>query len=550
MKELIISIFLTILFFACANKGPLTGGLADKEAPKIIASNPSSDTTNIGELRRFYFKFSERVDHRSFEEHLYLQPISEKRQSFEWSGWDEVWVSLSDSLEEGKTYQLTVAKGFTDLHQVPSEEEFKIAFSTKGELDHSELTGKIDYLGKPLKQIRLALFQEEKFDVLPLYIADLSSKNSFHLTRLKDANYTALFFNDKNTNFKFDIEDEEIAIPPTNFKLDSILKYNADLQFTRFDTLAPSIEKVDTLFRGLIRINFDEEIDLKNSELFLRDDSGKQGYFNSILFEKGKSALAQFDADSLFYPLDLDAKKLVDIWGNTKDSISFSDEIEESFQSDTSQFKLSSISIQDSMSLKSLTETIKIKFSTSFDWEKQRGTEFYLLNEMNEKVPLELQQSDSKTLEIRNKQGLEASKTYRFMASYKNLKNLFNKSLKDSLYEYRLYTPSRNHYAELSFTVKHSELDTLVAQIYKIGENKTLARVVAIPTNKDILIDKLRGGRYQLNFFDDKNRNGKHDLGRLKPFEHSERFYIHRDTISLRANWEKNIGEIKFETPF
>jgi uncharacterized protein (DUF2141 family) len=56
-------------------------------------------------------------------------------------------------------------------------------------------------------------------------------------------------------------------------------------------------------------------------------------------------------------------------------------------------------------------------------------------------------------------------------------------------------------------------------------------------------------GTYSIDAFEDKNNDGKHDLGSIKPFRFSERITQRKETITVRPRWTMDGINIQFREP-
>ncbi|MGH7454020.1 MAG: Ig-like domain-containing protein, partial [bacterium] len=92
------------------------------------------------------FTFSEKIDHASFEQALFISPASaqneEKRLRFRWRGL-RVEVIFPDSLRQERTYVVTLGTDVRDLRNNRLASAFSLAFSTGDSIDTGEIHGQI-----------------------------------------------------------------------------------------------------------------------------------------------------------------------------------------------------------------------------------------------------------------------------------------------------------------------------------------------------------------------------------------------------------------------
>jgi uncharacterized protein (DUF2141 family)/methionine-rich copper-binding protein CopC len=544
MKQSLQLLLLLFLILACANEGALTGGKADDVAPTILSSNPVQDTTNIGEMRTFSLTFSESVDRNSVEENSRLFPLSDKRLAFEWDAWDKVEITLPDSLEEEKSYQFILARSHKDLHGVQAENEFRIAFTVSGNLDSEKLTGRVKYKGAARKNLRLALFAGDSIVENATYITDVSKENTFSFTHLKAGTYLPVFFTDENNNFKIDIQTEMLAIPQQSFTTSMPELKPEFLSFINIDTIPPSIEAIDTISKDIFQLKTNEAIDLKRSKLFFVDSNLANVEVRNIF--KLKKNLYQIVADVsvLKSPFRFNYSTLFDLAGNRAKTFTAFTELHSAVAVDTAEFTIKTISLRDSIALEENLKSIRLTYTNSF-LLKDENTIRATLNDVRTKedIPIKLKQMDAKTVELVLDGDLGKRDEYRLSINHKSFLNLAQSKMKDTTVTRYFSTNIENRYGEIRLRVLNDS--KFVWLVFYDVESAKEYSMRKIPTNVNVLLDKLTANRYHLEIFVDLNNNERHDKGQLFPYLKSEPYYIHSDTIPVRANWERVIGDIR-----
>ena len=76
-------------------------------------------------------------------------------------------------------------------------------------------------------------------------------------------------------------------------------------------------------------------------------------------------------------------------------------------------------------------------------------------------------------------------------------------------------------------------------------EDKSLEYSTEVSANKKYNFERVLPGNYEIWMFDDYNSNGKYNFGSINPFETSEEFFVHPDTINLRPRWP--VGDVNLE---
>lgn len=545
MKRFCRTIVVFLVFLSCANEGALTGGEADRIAPQILTSFPPRDSAGIATLRTFSFQFSERVDRNSVEENLRLFPLTDERLSFEWDGWKRVEVTLPDTLDAGKTYQLVLTRGYKDLHGVGADSEYKLAFSTEGELDSGELRATIALRNKMPQNLRLALFSGDTISESADYISDVSSTKSVQFSRIKEGTYRGVFFSDKNNDYTIDLADEAIAVPPILLSTTPSEKHDFFLNFTSLDTVPPSIESIDTVRVGVFQATLSENINTAASRLFFEDSLGNVVHAAHVFLLRNKRVQIFANVNALAAPFALNYTALEDLAGNTAKPFTAFTALEHATRIDTNTFALKSISIKDSSTVAEQLAAIRLGYSTDFLLSQDSAAvSARLLNAKTRKMlPLKLRQENSKTLVAEPQVPLADNTAYQFELRHNALKNWYGMAFSDTTAIIRFSTEFNNRFGELRLRV-NAKAPAAIVEFYDVESGKkTDSR--RIETNKEVLLNRVRAARYHIEIFLDANGNGELDSGHLFPYTLSETYYIHADTIPIRANWERVIQDIE-----
>lgn len=127
---------------SCANQVPPPGGPVDKIPPTIISTYPLPNTLHFND-KRFDLAFDKYVDHRSFEQSIFISPYIADLE-FDWSGKD-VEVTFHSDLRKNTTYVVNIGTDVVDLRSPANRmaQSFTFAFSTGSDIDHGGIRGKI-----------------------------------------------------------------------------------------------------------------------------------------------------------------------------------------------------------------------------------------------------------------------------------------------------------------------------------------------------------------------------------------------------------------------
>ena len=531
-----------LILFSCARKEPLTGGEKDIIPPKIIHSVPRSDSTSISDFKTLSFKFSERIERKSFEEHFYTIPFLKHKPEFTWKGWSEVEVFIKDTLDEDITYLVKIGKGFNDLHRFPSDREYQYAITKSDKLDSLKISGKL-FTTETSKQLKFALYRQLNLKEYPTYIVDVDDNKRFSFNYLKAGKYIPILFDDQNSNHKPDLDREKIALLTDTIYLNKNLYSEIGTLFFKVDTLEATIDKMDSIGINAARIEFNKVVRLDSSHFFLTDTTGNKytlNYINSVDAKKVDVFHDKLSDNSYL----LNYEELINNNGIPSDTMTYDVEYKPSKSIDTIDFKIESINLSDSVEIKNLDPTIQFKFSKNFVWD---NSDTIKITESGNRIPFNTFQPNLRELNIRFQNELEPGKAYKLNASFNTQKSLSNEIVQNSIVRINFFAPKTEEYGWIKLEVQSEKSDSLNVQLYSVKSSKTPFKEKRIPTNKEIILNNIKGGNYLLRLFKDLNENNLHDVGQLKPFKFSEPIHFRQDTIYVRKRWEQSIGKIKIE---
>ena len=530
-----------IIIISCANKGALTGGEADVIPPEISFSDPAVDTTNVGLQPKFYFQFSERVDRNSFESSLFMIPIEKRRLKYNWSGWDEVEVEFVDSIKDFRTYQMIISKGMKDLHGVYSAREYKIAFTRDSELDTGFVRGSVNFR-QDAKDVKVALL-DDKFQTI--YLGDISDDLNYSLNFVKDNSYQMIFFEDKDRNLKIDFSKEMVAIPNRALQMNQTDRLTDQIYFFKTDTTAPVIKSADTLKQGILRFDIEDELDMENSKIYLVDTMDQRRDIHRIL-KKGKQYYAFFDHRDITFPVILKYDRISDIYGNSRDTIKQTIELDENTSIDTLDLKIRSINLKNNDVFPSLNPEIKVKFNTFIVWNSMWDSQVELFME-KENIPLRITQVTPDEISIKTDLTLLPSKKFTFNFTTNGISNHFGSTLKDSVITYTMYSKSRNKFGTMTFNLISDENRNINYRLFHYDKPFDVVKIGRLKSNQENTIDNIEGGIYKIELYEDRNDNMELDLGSFRPYILSEPIKFITDSIPIRANWDRVLKDITFD---
>lgn len=199
----------------CAKIVTPTGGPKDTTAPKVVKTEPQDGTVRFDEK---YIKiyFDEFITLNNPTENVMISPPLSKAPEYTLQGKSLV-IRFKEPLQPNTTYNMVFSDCFKDYHESNALNFFHYSFSTGDSLDDYMIRGNIldAKTLAPAKDFYVALYKGDA-DSLPLtsmpnYVTKSLSDGSFTLKNITQGNYKIFAIKDINSNFRYDMPNEEIA---------------------------------------------------------------------------------------------------------------------------------------------------------------------------------------------------------------------------------------------------------------------------------------------------------------------------------------------------
>lgn len=554
---------LSIFLWNCARQIAPPGGPEDKTPPRILQVSPAPDTTRVPRDARLVIAFSENVDHKSFEQAIFVSPSpnlshpNEPGFRFKWRG-RQVLVSFPDSLRAQRTYAVTIGTEVRDYRNNRMANAFTFAFSTGDSLDRGEIKGRV-FADRPSGILILAYILAENRAPNPArdyadYFTQLGESGEFTLSALAPGSYRVFALGDRDGDRLYARGEELLGVPTHDVTLaaqDTNLR-PLIFRLASEDTLRPTLTAVAALSNNQLEWRFDEAVAPRDSlwEKHLH-----------VLAENGDSlriiTAAQHPLDralvrTLVAPLQATkyrafADELFDASGNPLDSLASSHEFVGTTQTDTTRPRLVKISIADSARNVLLTTPVDLFFSEIM---KQDTSAKPLLvhDSTGAAVQGELRWLNPLQLRFQPHPQWRSRARYKIQMQREQLFDGNGNALFDTTGQITFWTVNADTFASISGKISEGDstasgaIHLTAKQVGSKIEYHTQADATGVYLFKDIL-----PGLYQINAFRDANGNGRFDFGKALPFTPSERYWAWPDTVKVRSRWpnEDNNFELR-----
>lgn len=332
-RALGFTITVALMIGACANPVPPRGGPEDTTPPAIVGTQPVQDTVNVATTTDVLrMEFSEYVERSTLSRSLSVTPTFERPLQFDWSG-RAVEIEFPEPLRDSTTYIFTFDTNLRDAHGVSPETPITVAFSTGPRINRGQIRGRVVGAGQgqPKKQVDVFAYAvppsatslKRPLPDRPSYRTQTGEDGTFEFDYMREQPYYVVALRDNNRNRQPD-GLEPYAVPPRfGLLADSTgAEVPVPWLFTRTDTIAPELQRVQSLSRERFRVSFDEPVNLQSrtpSRWAPRDSAtGNRADVRSVYSSPGRSTDVVVRTDPLRdtrYELVLDSSVVVDTVG-------------------------------------------------------------------------------------------------------------------------------------------------------------------------------------------------------------------------------------------
>jgi hypothetical protein len=210
-----LTIFASIVLYACANIVSPTGGPRDEDPPVVIRSIPQNFSPDFkgGDIRIFFDEF---VQLKDINQKLLISPPLEKQPEVRIRG-KSVVIEIKESLRENTTYNFFFGDAISDITEGNAIPNFQFVVSTGPYVDSLSIAGKVNdaFSLKPVGGIYVMLY-ENIYDSVPyierpVYLAKTNKEGQYQISNMRHGQYKIFALEDLNANFIFDLPNEKIA---------------------------------------------------------------------------------------------------------------------------------------------------------------------------------------------------------------------------------------------------------------------------------------------------------------------------------------------------
>ena len=215
---------ITIFVSNCAQIAQPPGGKKDTLAPKLIDSNPKMRAKNV-KPKQIELFFDEYINVENLPQKTIITPGSGMTFDFRAKPTSVVLI-FNEPLKDSTTYTISFTDGIRDASERNPATNLKLVFSTGNQLDSLSISGTVGSVtsGTTVEGSLVGLYApRDTLDAQrnkPIYYTKTDTSGRFTIENIKAGSYDVLAFTDKNNNFLFNPNGEEIGFLKERIKLD------------------------------------------------------------------------------------------------------------------------------------------------------------------------------------------------------------------------------------------------------------------------------------------------------------------------------------------
>ncbi len=539
---------LLVILQGCANPLPPSGGPRDIDPPSIIRTIPT-DKSLLFNDGIILIEFSEYVDRAKVLQNIIITPAVKYEAS--WSG-RELELELIEPLQKNTTYALSIGTDYADFSGNKPIQSHTVIFSTGNSLDSGMIQGNV--FGQSAGAFVFLLSSKDTASFDPskqstIYKTQIGANGQFTFNALSDGTYRIYALQDIFKDGLYDIGTDGFAMTSRDIRIPSETQSMSMKLSSPEDTLSPMLAMATISEKGIIEVRcteplFPESITSKGFEL--SDSSGNPIPILSAYahYQRANTIVIEHPIDRLpkmislvheFSPKDSSGNILMDTLSKR--------EIQSRYDI-SKQPKIHALSVKDSGVI-TLRPLIELILTHSIDTEQLK--KHIKMQYGNVEVPLEILGKSVNHILIQSQSELAADTWHTFTITCKGMNDMRGIAYQDTTISLHVKTIDKKIYGAIK-----GELTDITAggpYIIEIKNEKGQQFKYRLEKQGIYTISDLPIGTYSIEAFEDKNNDGKYDLGSIKPFRFSERITQRRETITVRPRWTMDGINIQFREP-
>jgi len=218
-----------ILVASCAKVSSPSGGLKDKEPPRIVKSEPVSGQTNFRD-KKITVTFDEFVVLDKITEKFMVSPPLKEKPVINVRG-KSIILEYDEELKDSTTYTFYFQDAIRDLNESNAIDNYQFVISTGNVVDSLSVTGNVfsAYTLDPPENTLVMLYKDPADSAfitsIPDYITKASKTGYFRIDNIKEGIYRLYAIQDNDNSKNFNLPNEAIAYMDTLIEVSSARNY-------------------------------------------------------------------------------------------------------------------------------------------------------------------------------------------------------------------------------------------------------------------------------------------------------------------------------------
>lgn len=225
MNKALSLISLGLLLAACAQVRDISGGDKDGQPPQLVAADPPAESLRFSGSR-ITLRFDERIQLDRVRDRLLVSPPLDAPPTVRISQARNVVIDLNAPLLPNTTYSFGIGEAVKDLTEGNPAAGLTYVISTGDHLDSMLVMGRVvnAFSGAAEADVLVSLYQAGDTTTLrsgrPAYATRSDAEGRFVLRHLRAGTYRLHALRDQNSNYRYDLPNEEVAFLDSMIVLD------------------------------------------------------------------------------------------------------------------------------------------------------------------------------------------------------------------------------------------------------------------------------------------------------------------------------------------
>lgn len=539
-----------MLFQACARPMAPSGGPPDKVPPVIVSVIPQSNSTSVPVDQIVQFEFSEGMNKKSLSKALFITPDPGQRLKVKWKG-RRLRLHLGRTLDEDRTYIVTLGTDLKDAHGNAMAESYTLAFSTGQKISSGSIQGRVYEAKKKSGILMWAYILRDGIQPNPMkddadYVTQTDQNGGYEFSHLSKGGYRLFAVEDSDGNRFFELGSDGLGVTQSDVTLPNDSAKVADVSFrvTTADTLGPALNSIEALDQRHMKLQFDEA--LEPSLVRLRDkyhissSAGEVLVVEAAFQEAADSSVVLLRTAAQHAGTDYAVKvqNLTDLSGNIVDENFNRFVVTASAAPDTFKPKIIKVTPADSARNVPLNSDVRLFFSEDIARDSFENG-FQLIDTSGIALSGSFGWLSPVAVSFMPERAMAGTMMYHISVDLDSVIDAAGNFIADSIFTQQFITINADTLSSIAGMVTDQD-SSAWGRIYLeagLRDGKGPVYHLMLEQPGPYLFKNILPGEYVITAFRDTDDNGKYSYGSPAPFRPSERFVFYEEGIKVRARW-------------